>query len=534
MKLNFICFKATLVVLTLLTNLNVNAQVTIGSGFPAKSGSILDLKENDNPGVNSTKGLLCSRVRLEGLTTLEPCIPSSEFVAGDETTHIGLVVYNMRDDLSIGLCPGLHVWDGATWVRLPEPCQPAPIDPDLINTPNCYIVAPGAASEEIPVGKPYLVWEQRSDLEKLSRADKVSLDLIWQDVSGLISGVELVDGDQGPFSKIKVTANNLTGNALVAVRIGPNGNNTDPIRWSWHIWVTSYDPNNGGTTYTTNNGEKTYVFMDRNIGATTVNTTDANSMGMTYQWGRKDPFPANKYFGTGPDFRDLYNSSNTIITEVDELNTETVGTGIQHMQVADLKNLGKSILNPVIYYYAQKDDTDTSNDRSDWFTTDETGASSDSDLWGGISGTKSPFDPCPAGWKVPQMSSETKSPWDKYENGGGWDPEYTMGSTGVTMGGTMMGTQPSLGFYPYGFPRFPRPIVSCVTVGCAGQNYVGGAFVGSYVVNSERGAYWTATSSANNLAAKTSGIVGAGSPMPSFTNMDFAKSGGAYVRCVKE
>ena len=523
--MQMICLKKSILLcIFLLFLLTTNAQVTIGSSQKPLEGALLQLKENENIDVNSFRGLGMPRVELEAIEKLDPCIPSDELVEGDKNIHVGLMVYNMTDKPPIGLCPGLHVWNGDKWIRLHGTCG---IDPSLINAPNCYIVQPGGVSEEIPIAKAYLVSEERSDLTALNRSDKVSLEILWQDTENLISNMDFVDGDKGILTKFKVTSNSgKSGNAVVAIHIGPNGNKeNDPICWSWHIWVTDYDPENGGTTYTHNNGEKDYTFMDRNLGATTTSNSDPSSMGMTYQWGRKDPFPANLEFGDEPDFRVIYNAGNAEIYEIDELYTESTGTGIQHYEVTELKNLGKSILNPMIYYYAKADDNDTNDTTADWFTTDDTGASGDNDLWGGISGGKSPFDPCPAGWKVPAMSSATKSPWT-FESSGWGGGGVTIGSTGFTMTG--------LGFYPYGFPRFPRPVISCVGIPCVGQNYVGGAFVASAFWNSERGAYWTATASTNNLAARTSGIIGAGSPQPTFTNLDFSKAGGAYVRCVRE
>ena len=516
MSIGFLYFLCTIFVLP------IHAQVTIGSSYPSSKGSLLDLKENDNIGANANRGFLSARVALESIDQLDPCVSSAD--ATDMKDHVGLLVYNLTDDQNKGLCPGLHVWIGSRWARLPEPCS-TPVDPVLLNSPNCYIVKPGGVSEEIPIAKAYLVSDQRSDLQALDRNANVSVSLLWQDQQNLISDVQLVDGDKGIYSKIKVTANNITGNALVAVRVGAD------IAWSWHIWVTDYDPNTNanGTTYAHNNGEADYLFMDRNIGATSVSATDITSMGLTYQWGRKDPFPANVFFGANPNFSVIYNASNAALTEVDELNTGSTGTGIQHVEVSEVKNLSKSILNPMIYYYAKADASDTGNASSDWFTSDESGASSDSDLWGGTSGSKSVFDPCPEGWKVPAMSSATQSPWVKYE--GIWEENATLGANGFRLD-AIPGSS-GLGFYPYGFPRFPRAVIDCVGVGCQGEYYTGGSFATTSVINTERGAYWTATSAANNVSASASGILGAGSPTPYFTNLAFAKSGGAYVRCVK-
>ncbi len=73
------------------------------------------------------------------------------------------------------------------------------------------------------------------------------------------------------------------GNALVAVKDG-----SDKILWSWHIWVTDYNPD--GVSATTRLG--TAEFMDRNLGAlgkyTEENYARGNA-GLKYQWGRKDP-----------------------------------------------------------------------------------------------------------------------------------------------------------------------------------------------------------------------------------------------------
>jgi len=521
MKLHFsytrwICF------VFILLSIQTKAQITVGTDTPPKAGSLLDLKQNDNLDENATKGLLFPRVALEDVVKMGPCVKSDEAQEADKLAHIGLTVYNITDSISVGLCPGMYVWEGTAWTRIPEPCK----DPiaDLLNSPNCYIVAPGQVSEEIPVAKAYLVSEQRSDMTALDRTDKVFLEVLWQDTQDLIDKVELIDGDKGIYSKFEVTTKGTgKGNALVALHVGSTGTKADPVAWSWHIWVTDYAPDNGGTTYLHNNGEKDYEFMDRNLGAITVVTTDVGSMGMTYQWGRKDPFPPNTYFGDDPSFRKVYDIGNAELIELDELYTSSTGTGIQHYEVAELNNLGKSILNPMVYYYAKQDDSDTKNSTADWFTTDDTGASGDNDLWGGISGSKSPFDPCPAGWKVPAMSSATISPWAKFDNS--WTGP-SLGSTGFTMAG--------IGFYPYGFPRFPRPVDSGTTVGGVTLKYVGGSFAGSSVWNSERGAYWTSTASTNNLAARTTGVVGAGSPQPELVNQDYSKAGGAYVRCVRE
>ena len=80
--------------------------------------------------------------------------------------------------------------------------------------------------------------------------------------------------------------------------MGPNGDASDPIYWTWHVWVTD-DPTNGieySKGFETDLDEIRFdpLHMDRNLGAVSAEFlgNDWNkSSGLFYQWGRKDPFP---------------------------------------------------------------------------------------------------------------------------------------------------------------------------------------------------------------------------------------------------
>lgn len=153
------------------------AQVTIGSSNPPVNGSILDLKQENQTGANSKKGLGLPRVSLEGISRLDPCVKTADLQPGDNEEHIGLIVYNTKLDMTEGLCPGLYVWDGDKWIRLQGECS-NPLDPQLLNSPNSYIVKPGTTSVEIPIGKPYMVWGSRTDLPELNWSHKITLNLL--------------------------------------------------------------------------------------------------------------------------------------------------------------------------------------------------------------------------------------------------------------------------------------------------------------------------------------------------------------------
>jgi hypothetical protein len=172
--------------------------------------------------------------------------------------------------------------------------------------------------------------------------------------------------DTGATGAIKVTADSgKAGNAVVAVKVGGE------IKWSWHIWVTGYDPEAEKTTSQASG----LTFMSRNLGAM-ANDLSTAAYGLYYQWGRKDPFPKDNNSGGAQDA--------ITIVAVGEL-TGTIPYSIQ---------------NPTVFIK-------TSSEPYDWFY----GDIRQDDLWGHVSRTKSLYDPCPSGWRVPLNNNDGDSPW---------------------------------------------------------------------------------------------------------------------------
>ena len=155
------------------------------------------------------------------------------------------------------------------------------------------------------------------------------------------------------------------GNAVIALR-DYNGN----LLWSYHLWATSQDVKEislGGVK-----------FLDRNIGAvanTAPLAAENDAVGMFYQWGRKDPFPAPSKM----------NEANGVLSAVYPANAITLQTKQSGV------TLETAILNPTVYYWGNDNSgpEDWSSVRNDeyWSTT-----------------SKTDYDPCPYGYVVPDKT----------------------------------------------------------------------------------------------------------------------------------
>jgi len=114
-------------VLIILNTLCTYAQVTVGLGSPPVEGAILQLKQRDNIGANSTKGLALPRVSLTDLNNLFPMFTDNgaggynEGVKADQDAmHIGLTVYNVNTVGCI-IRQGVFTWEGDKWIQLGKP-----------------------------------------------------------------------------------------------------------------------------------------------------------------------------------------------------------------------------------------------------------------------------------------------------------------------------------------------------------------------------------------------------------------------------
>lgn len=113
--MNKFLLEVVLIVSTLLFTSNICwGQVTIGNDTPPVKGALLQLKENENTGANSTKGLLLPRVKLTDSNSLQDLgIPASE-----NLLHAGMMIFNTNDDLCKNISKGVSLWTGEEWTVL--------------------------------------------------------------------------------------------------------------------------------------------------------------------------------------------------------------------------------------------------------------------------------------------------------------------------------------------------------------------------------------------------------------------------------
>ena len=256
------------------------------------------------------------------------------------------------------------------------------------------------------------------------------------------------------------------GNAVVAVKDA-----SGKILWSWHIWFT--DQPQGQVYY---NGAGT--MMDRNLGATSVTPGDVGALGLLYQWGRKDPFLGSSSISSST----LAKSTITWPSAVET--SSSVGT------------VDYVTSNPTTFV------TGDLSSNNNWHY------SRDNTLWTTSDKEKSIYDPCPAGWRVPDGGSS--GVWSKALGSSKYfedDSLYNSSNEGINFSGKF-GSASTIWYPASGNRKY----------GYGGLNVVGNG-----------GYYWSASPDSNN--AYRLNFVYNGFVYPSDDNY---RASGSSVRCLQE
>ncbi len=275
----------------------------------------------------------------------------------------------------------------------------AQIPDDAINlsadgTANCYIVTPGTTA--------YFDATHKGNSETETTGDIAAAKLVWQSAKSLVTRLEL-DMTTG---SICAWTSETPGNALVAAT-----DSEGKILWSWHLWITDYDPANDYTTEPNASGT-TWTFMDRNLGAVSTERGSFDNFGMIYQWGRKDPFPGAATFTVMNDDYTYEVDGEPTLYDIDNNELPKVSSKTAYHGTIDL-----SIENPDVFYamtYNYTGELDEYGQEivlNDYRTGDWVDESND-DYWGGETMEKSIYDPSPVGYKVPVCDADGNTPYD--------------------------------------------------------------------------------------------------------------------------
>lgn len=332
------------------------------------------------------------------------------------------------------------------------------IDDQLItDLSNSYIVKPGSRIT-FPVKQAYNAWANYIQ-EPIAADVALTCKLLWMDTPGglsrtsAISFVSMHKATEGENAGISVKTGSAEGNAVIALMA--NGT----IVWSWHIWVTDYDPS--ATFGQSKIGE--FTLMDRNIGALNKTPGDINSQGLSYEWGRKDPFPSSDGVRQVPNYmgnpyRDIWDGEGELLTMGEGGTGISIGIPIY----SDEKDgIAYSINNPTLFLTG----AGGANPTAVFWTSNSQALNPGTlknDLWGGnnsfaVRGAKTVFDPCPTGWRVPHSPDIATA---LKEKGG----SLTVGATGLDFG--------EYGYYPL------SGMIQCD--GETGGTWIGAGYTGGF------------------------------------------------------
>ena len=230
-------------------------------------------------------------------------------------------------------------------------------------TANCYVISK-AGTYSFPTVK----GNSTVSVGNVSRAE-----VLWESfgtstepsTGDIIQSVSYAAGSGSSTGTITFSTPSTlkNGNAVIAAKDA-----SGKILWSWHIWVCSgYNPVATAQTYYNNAG----TMMDRNLGATSATPGDVGALGLLYQWGRKDPFLGSSSISSS---------------------TQANSTLSWPSPVSSDSSNGK-----VAYAVAHPTTFIRKNSKNyDWYYTGS--SSTDNTRW---QSSKTIYDPCPPGWKVP-------------------------------------------------------------------------------------------------------------------------------------
>ena len=326
-----------------------------------------------------------------------------------------------------------------------EVCDPVESYTDLSvsGNSNCYIIsAPGnytfsldvAGNGKAPYGNFTAGFDPKNLIDGNSLDEiksKYGFDWLW--ASGLsFDHVTGVTGDEnivkqivnsvsitGERGEVSIGLNdmkeNLSGNVVLALYEKNTDGSVKKILWTWHLWLGNPKTQHykfPATNYNWNYTNEDWYILDRNVGAeyaeftTPGDPNGARSNGLYYQRGRKEPIIGFQAVNGSSDWK-----NNQLPTY---RNTETFGTlAVWKADVAynnyntftQPMSLIKNIPYTTDYVKQPELDYTFAWNSSTTIAVDENDINND---------TKSMFDPCPLGYRMPTTREWDNMKADKY------------------------------------------------------------------------------------------------------------------------
>ncbi len=464
---------------------------------------------------------------------------------------------------------------------------------------NCYIVNMPNTTYKF---KATVMGNGKTDAEgkiRLYELNPTHAEELWRTTpEDPISDIRLEDG----YIYFKTPETLIPSNVIIAAYSDAQvAQGKEEVLWSWHLWIDNYDEE--AVTYPITYPHITppfqVVFMNRNLGAMSdgeLRTEEdvLKAYGFGYQWGRKDPFPNMTQLhvapkGTGPTAPMYYGDGTIVPVEInpgilwENIKTlcETYPDQFTQNEYQCVEYAVAKPMTSLISADGTKEWTDE-NDPQPWqnrwtYTTlqqlrnttwtnylwgnphggDNSG---DINLSANVVGTKTCYDPCPPGWRVPDRwawSFISKTAQNQSNNNDVTTSTYNGSDIYVcdlTAGGKTDGTgDPNRGFqdWRWGFnvytggegvgPTMFLPAAGCRTYGSTPRYTDWGE-------SGNRASYWTnSTYSAPaiyNLASRLQMDAGLGNEVADEKKNNLNQSTYVYssmftsvtmsVRCIKD
>ncbi len=314
---------------------------------------------------------------------------------------------------------------------------------DADGNSNCYIIqGPGlytynvgvAGNGKQPHPQNYSTSTLGFDPANLITSENFKLDWLWasgrsfdavagsddiETVKKILTSIALSGTDGILQISLSEEQANLSGNIMVALYEDVDNDNvcdaSEKIKWSWHLWLGTpvaqhYKfENTDNKVSSTDLGEplnnEDWYMLDRNLGAESNELGDPRAAGLYYQSGRKDPF-----IGYNDQTGNTSWASNRVKTY---LNTATFPSHAAWKTNAGTFNVANVVNYPMSLFGA--------TGKAEIFT------------YGWVQGTQSTinnsktfFDPCPPGYKLP-----TTREWDNFKNSEYYNANASITKTGV-------------------------------------------------------------------------------------------------------